>query len=66
MSRYRTDSLFADVNSRPRSESRTGLRGNDIKKRGNDKEAACSHIIRVAFESGALNSFEFLVLSFEL
>ena len=46
MSKYRTDSLFAEMDSR--------LYGNDI-------EAVCHHIIRVAFESAADAEFDYLV-----
>ncbi len=46
MSRYKTDSLFADVNSR---------------LHGNDKQGGCSHIIRVAFESAADAEFDYAV-----
>ncbi len=46
MSRYETDSLFAEMNSR---------RGAD------DEEAVCGHIIRVAFESGVDREFDYAV-----
>ncbi|MHC4805406.1 MAG: replication restart helicase PriA [Planctomycetota bacterium] len=46
MSRYKTDSLFADVDSR---------------SHGNDKQGGCSHIIRVSFESAADAKFDYAV-----
>jgi hypothetical protein len=44
MSRYRTDSLFADV---------------DRRFSGNDKGVVYNHIIRVAFESAADAEFDY-------
>ena len=46
MSRYKTDTLFADMDSR---------------LHGNDKQGGCSHIIRVAFESAADAEFDYAV-----
>jgi primosomal protein N' (replication factor Y) len=48
MTKYETDSLFAKM-------------GMDSRLRGSDNEAACSHIIRVAFESAADTEFDYLV-----
>src|SRR4030042_3064264 len=46
MSKYRSDSLFGELDSR---------------LRGNDNGGPCSHIIRVAFESAADTEFDYFV-----
>src|SRR4030042_7172819 len=46
MSKYRSDSLFGELDSR---------------LRGNDNGGPCSHIIRVAFEAAADTEFDYFV-----
>ena len=48
MSKHQTDSLFAEMQM-------------DYLLRGNDKQAVCNHIIRVAFESAADAEFDYAV-----
>ena len=56
MSKYRTESLFAeeDMDSRSHDFARDKLRGND-------SGAVCGHIIRLAFESAADTEFDYFV-----
>ena len=53
MSKYQTNSLFAEMDSR--------FRGNDRKNKWNDIGVVCHHIIRVAFESAADREFDYFV-----
>ena len=53
MSKYQTDSLFAETDS--------PLRSNDIKNKENDTGVICHHIIRVAFASAADAEFDYFV-----